>query len=80
VLGLGGTLTLEGDLNLKDFTQINIKERKEFELGDNVKKYKILPTRSNSTYSIDKDGATTKLVVKDIDNFWKSKYLVIVVE
>ncbi|HPD67732.1 MAG TPA: hypothetical protein PLI27_06625 [Ignavibacteriales bacterium] len=80
VLGMGGTVTVDPDMNLNDLTEININNKKVFILGENVKKYKILPARNSATYSIEKNGNETKLVVKDVDNFWKTKYLIIITE
>lgn len=80
VLGMGGSVTVDPDMNLNDLIEINIYSKKEFTIGDNVKKYKILPARNSATYSIEKSGTETKLVVKDVDNFWKTKYLIIVTE
>jgi len=79
-LGLGRTQKLSGDVNLSDFTKVDIRSLKSIPLG--VKKATLLSVHPAGSYEIvGSDKKVDEIVIKDPAIFWqKSKMLVISTE
>jgi myosin heavy subunit len=79
-LGLGRTQTLAGDVNLADFTKIDMRSLKSIPLG--VKKATLMSVHPAGSYEIiGTDKKVEEIIIKDPAAFWqKSKMLVISTE
>lgn len=79
-LGLGRTQKLAGDVNLADFTKIDMRSLKSIPLG--VKKVTLMSVHPAGSYEIvGTDKKVEEIIIKDPIAFWqKSKMLVISTE
>ena len=79
-LGLGKTQKLSGDVNLSDFTQVDIRQLKNIPLG--VKKANLISVHPAGSYELVMNNKKVEeLIIKDPALFWqKSRMLVISTE
>ena len=79
-LGIGRTQKLAGDVNMEEFTAVDIRNFRSLPLG--VKKANIVSTHPAGSYElIEKDKKVQEIIIKDPAKFWqKSKILVISTE
>ena len=76
-IGIGGKKDIVTDLNMADFTQVDITKINEIPIMK--KKVTILTSHPKSSYSIEGEKSADKLVILDPKAFWSlSKVLVIV--
>ena len=76
-IGIGGITKVK--MIESEFKQVDIREVTEFSLNE-TKKIQLITDHPDGSYEFEQseDGKYLKLVIKDIDEFWKmSKYLVI---
>lgn len=77
-LGIGKKVRLKEDFNENYFTKIDKRSKKEFLVSGS--KIQLISTHPSSSYDLLPSGSNTKLVIKDVNAFWKvSKYLIVVV-
>lgn len=78
-IGIGKKVRLKEDFNEKYFTKIDKRSKKEFLIsGSSIE---LISTHSTQSYELLPVGSNVKLVVKDVDAFWKvSKYLIVKVK
>lgn len=75
-IGIGRTKDIMADLNMDDFTQVDITTLNEIPIMK--KKVNIITSHPANSYRIDGDNAADKLVILDAKAFWSlSKVLVI---
>lgn len=80
VLGLGKTTKISGHFDDSKFTQVNIRNVADIEIGQ-AKKVTLVSSHPNGTYSIIDNGGAKTLKISDYKRFWaSSKYLVIEVD
>jgi hypothetical protein len=78
-IGIGKKIRLKDDFNEKYFTKIDKRSKKDFLISGS--KLEIISTHPTSSYELVPIGNNTKLVVKNVDAFWKvSKYLIVTVK
>lgn len=78
IIGLGGSKQLKNDFNKNFFAQIDITNTTSIPL--NAEKVKIVTTHPEGSYKLEGDAEKTLKIVKPLD-FWSvSKYLVIEIE
>lgn len=78
-LGMGKKVTMNKNMNDGYFTEIDLRNKKEITIiGDKPKMVSIHPIDS---YSLQVNGGSSKLVIKNPGEFWKiTKYLVVSVQ
>lgn len=76
-LGIGKTTELKANLNDDYFTKINSRKQKKITIeGDDIQ---FITYHPRSSYTLEKSGNRTVVVISDASEFWKiSKYLVAV--
>jgi len=78
-IGIGKKVNLKDDFNEEYFTQVDIRSKKEILISGS--KIQIISTHRPSSYDLKPSGSNTRLVIKDIREFWKvTKYLIVVVK
>ncbi|MBW6489723.1 MAG: hypothetical protein K0B15_00885 [Lentimicrobium sp.] len=79
-LGIGRTQKVTGDVNLDEFTQVDIRNLTSIPLG--VKKASLITTHPAGSYElVESDKKIQELIIKDAQKFWeKSRLLVISTE
>ena len=78
-IGLGKTSKLKNDFNDTYFEQIDITQKKEFDIIG--RKPKLITSHPSSSYTLEEGEESSKLIVNDPQKFWgASKYLVIQVQ
>ena len=78
-IGIGRNKKLSSNFNKEYFTKVDISETKEIPLS--AKKALILTNHPTSSYKMEGEGKSQKLVILNPNEFWSvSKYLVVVVE
>ncbi len=79
-LGIGRTQKIAGDVNMDQFTEVDIRTFRSIPLG--VKKATIISTHPAGSYElIEADKKIQELIIKDPNKFWqKSRVLVISTE
>jgi hypothetical protein len=76
-IGIGRTKDVMADLNMNDFTKVDITKVSEIPIMK--KKVTVITSHPNNSYRIDGDKTADKLVILDYQAFWSlSKVLVIV--
>jgi len=74
-------IDLAANINESVFRRIDITEQTEFTINRNIDQLSILPERVESSYTIEKiDKDQSVLKVTDPEQFWKIKYLAILVK
>lgn len=71
---------LQGNRDQSKYISIDIREQRTITIGavKNLKKVRIVPARSESSYRLYEEGGKAQLEIKDINTFWQDKYLAIV--
>jgi chromosome segregation ATPase len=70
--------TISPDVKREDFEEVNIDERREFEITAPLQKVELVTAHPRTSYQLVQDGpARSRLAVVDPDEFWKLRYLVI---
>ena len=79
-LNIGGSKTINSELDDEYFIKVDIRETKEIPLQSN--KVKMISEHPDSSYQfVEADGQIASLVINDPDEFWKiSKYALIEVQ
>ena len=79
-LGIGRTQKVAGDVNMDEFTEVDIRNFKSIPLG--VKKATLITTHPAGSYElVEVDKKVQELIIKDPNKFWqKSRILVITTE
>jgi DNA repair exonuclease SbcCD ATPase subunit len=78
-MGMGKKAYLKEDFNDKYFTRIDARSKKTISIeGSNMR---FITNHPHASYTLQVEGARTKITIKDASEFWKlSKYLVVIVE
>jgi len=75
------SLVLSGEINEGVYNKIDITKNREFSVSCNPKHVKVIPQRSESSYSIEQAGDNQSVLkVTDPEKFWKIKYMAVVVK
>lgn len=77
LLGIGKVTTVNKNLKMDRFTEINLKNTTEIRFPATKKGYSILSNHLATTYEVSKDGNEMLLKITDPNNFRKQKFLVI---
>lgn len=78
-MGIGKKTSLKEDFNDKYFTRVDARSKKTITIeGANVR---FVTNHPKSSYTLQVEGARTRVTIKDASEFWKlSKYLVVIVD
>jgi len=77
LLGIGRVSTMTDQINIKEFTTLNLLESAEFSFPATRKGYSVLSSQNAASYRIDKAGDFYILKVTDPALFRNQKYIVI---
>ncbi len=80
-IGIGTTTVVSSELNDDDFELANISQTETITISGNKEDIEIISAHSTDSYQlVGETEQETKLEIKDPDEFWKMRYLVILVE
>lgn len=75
------SMILAGDINENVFNKIDITKDSEFTVSCNPKHVKVIPQRSEASYTVEPAGENQAVVkITDPEKFWKIKYMAVVVK
>ncbi len=76
-LGIGKSQKVAGDVNLDEFTRVDIRKLKSIPLG--VKKATVMSTHPANSYElVGENKKIEELVIKDYEQFWKNSRMLII--
>ncbi|KAA3608822.1 MAG: hypothetical protein D8M58_18980 [Calditrichaeota bacterium] len=80
-IGIGTTTVVSSTLNRDDFVTANISDTETITISGNKEDIEIISAHATGSYElVGETEEETKLEIKDPDEFWKMRYLVILVE
>lgn len=78
-LGIGKKVSMNKNLNDQYFTEVDIRQKKEITIVGS--KPKLISVHPLDSYSLQVNGSSNKLIIKNPNEFWKvTKYLIVSVQ
>ncbi|PKN77817.1 MAG: hypothetical protein CVU48_10275 [Candidatus Cloacimonetes bacterium HGW-Cloacimonetes-1] len=77
LLGIGKVSTVNKNVNLDQFSTVNLLDTQAINLPVSKKGYTVLSSQNAASYSIEKEDNTNVLKITDTNTFRKNKYVVI---
>lgn len=79
LLGIGKTTVVADSFNNEDFNKTNIVNTEEIKISENLDNIEIVSSHDPESYELVASGdSETLLAIKNPNNFWKMRYLVII--
>ncbi|MDZ4121130.1 MAG: hypothetical protein U1C33_01820 [Candidatus Cloacimonadaceae bacterium] len=77
LLGIGRVSTVSSQINIEDFTVMNLLDTQTISFPSTRRGYSILTNQNASSFSVDKDGDQNVITITDPNSFRRQKYVVI---